>query len=91
MNKIYSVLGALILLNCCSTENETIPQQVVIVAPPPPSYPVTTTTAVILNKRVLPHNRMEYHARMINGKEVNFTVDTPVYYQVGDTITLPLE
>jgi hypothetical protein len=91
MNKKYYVLCALILLTACSTENEIFPQQVVTVAPPQPAYPVTTATAVILNKRILPHNRMEYHARMINGKEVTFTVDTPVHYQIGDTITIPVE
>gem|GEM_PF-4265450 len=90
-NKIYPLLGALVLLASCSVEEQALPEQVIITSPPPPSYPVTTSTAIILKKRLLPHNREEYHARLANGQEMTFTVDIPAHYQVGDLITLPQE
>lgn len=90
-NKIYPLFGALIFLASCSVEEQISPEQVVIASSPPPLYPVTTSTAIILKKRVLPRSREEYHARLANGQEINFTVDTPVHYQVGDIITLPRE
>lgn len=90
-NKIYPLFGAVIALASCSVQEQALPEQVVIFSSPPPPYPVTTSTAIILKKRVLRHNREEYHARLANGQEMIFTVDVPAHYQVGDTITLPHE
>lgn len=91
MDKIYSAIGALVLLTCCSTEHDNDPERLVIASPPPSTYPVTTSTATILKKRALPHSRMEYHARLATGQEMSFTTDVLPHYQVGDVITLPRE
>lgn len=92
MNKnTFSVLSALFLLTCCSVEEQTNPEQVVISSPPSPLYPQQLATGTVLKKRHLRHNREEYHIRLANGREVNFTVDSPAHYQVGDEVILPIE
>ncbi len=89
-NKLYTVVSALILV-CCSVEEQMCPEQVIISSPPTSLYPSALSAATILKKRFLPHNREEYHARFADGREVNFTADSPLHYQVGDEVILPRE
>ena len=89
-NKLYVMCSSLILV-CCSVEEQAFPEQVVISSPPAPLYSSALSPATILKKRTLLKNREEYHARFADGRDINFTSDTPLHYQVGDTVILPRE
>lgn len=83
---IYSLIGAGIMLGAC-TEERTVYIEPVVIQPARPVYP--TNQAVILTKRSLPNNREEYTARLNDGRVTVFTVNGPLYYQVGDSIIVP--
>lgn len=89
-NKLYVMFSSLILV-CCTVEEQAFPEQVVISSPPTQLYSSALSTATILKKRTLPKNREEYHARFTDGREITFTTDSPLHYQVGDEVILPNE